>query len=393
MPDPSPERGDAAPERVDLLIDCLAESLPAQRLGELRALLLTDPVALEGMIRAADRRQLTAAAIDGLVRNGLVLPARARPGQPPSARAQLDRMREALAGRRAVLREGLADIIAALNRAGIEPLILKGSVSLLTGEPAWRFQRDIDFAIHPAEANACVTALHSIGFQDDPHPDAGPSSHHIHPLLRERLPAVVEPHVRLFGDRSRTMLPEDVLLKEAESQNFGALKVRLLRSEHFLLFGLVHHHFQNQGAIYGTVSLKGLLEYAHALGELEPPSVARLKDFLKGRPRLAGAVEFWTAACVVLLCKAAPHGLEPGPYALRRADLAKQRLVAATIASKLDAWREDVVGAASATGHGLPRWPALATAAVQAGMDGIRQRKFVSGPRTVRRVSGILSDV
>lgn len=90
------------------------------------------------------------------------------------------------------------------------------------------------------------------------------------------------------------MLPEDVLLKEAQSRSFGALnKVRLLRPEHFLLFGLVHHHFQNQGAIYGTVSLKGLLEYAHALCELEPPSVtARLKDFLKGRPRLAGAVEF-----------------------------------------------------------------------------------------------------
>ena len=60
-------------------------------------------------------------------------------------------------------------------------------------------------------------------------------------------------------------------------------------------------------------------------------------------------------------------------------------LVAATIASKLDAWREDVVGAASATGHGLPRWPALATAdassptyklldAVNAGGNGWRHR-------------------
>lgn len=96
MPDSSYGRGDAVLERVDLLIDCLAESLPAPRLGELRALLLTDPTAAEGTIRAADRRQLTAAAIDGLVRNGLVLPARAVPGQPPSARAQLDRMREAL---------------------------------------------------------------------------------------------------------------------------------------------------------------------------------------------------------------------------------------------------------------------------------------------------------
>ncbi|MEM9470532.1 MAG: nucleotidyltransferase family protein [Pseudomonadota bacterium] len=310
-------------ERHDLLVRLLRFDPQPEQITALRFELLGDIRALDALMTAASRRQLVSAAVSRLKLNGILLPRPACDDEQETIATQIGRLDAELSRRRAVLTQALQDIVTHLNSAGVVPLILKGSMSLVSGEPDWRFQRDIDFAVDPAQASATVAALIEAGFVECA--NAGARPHHLRPMERAGLPATIEPHVKLAGARARAVLPDQTLLQTATVETWRGLEYRQLSDAGSVLHGLAHHHFQNRGYIYGTLSLKGLLEFASAVCRLDAAAVSQLAEITRPRARLSAGLDLWCALARRVLNVSLPQGLETGAIAERDAEIVAQR--------------------------------------------------------------------
>ena len=248
-------------ERLDLLIRVLSFNSDLESIGNLRAELLGDLSAIEAMMQAASRRHLQSAAVYQLAEKGILPSPRSVKMTTGSVLSLMSELDEQFRQRRAALANALHEVIEALNRAGVQPLVLKGSMSLISGSPEWRFQRDIDFAVEPAVADAVLAALRACGFRVREDMEQRP--HHLKPMQRDDIPGLLEPHIRLAGDRARAVLPDDVLMGAVRECRWRGVRYKAMSNSGFLLHGLAHHYFQNMGFIYCNVSLKGLLEKSH----------------------------------------------------------------------------------------------------------------------------------
>lgn len=397
-PNPTDDDAPGADERLDLLLALLKQDQTGPELTALRFALLSEEEALAGVVRAAVRRQILANVLDRLEVMGLCPARRTGSGGTTGTgdmRGQLLDLRAALDHRRQILAVGLGEIISALNAAGIVPLVLKGSVSLLTGAPAWRAQRDIDLAVPRAQARAADAALRALGFRDLDGKTVSATHHHLQPLQRPGLPAPVEIHLRLSGRRSAYHLPDRLLWRAATPERFGGGDVRLLRADHFLLFGLVHHHFQNLGAVFGTMSLKGLLEFADAQRSLSPQAVEDLRVTLAGRLRLASAFDLWTAAAAMILGEPFLPGPAPSAPAMERAANVRARLMRGAVAPRWQALQEDVAGSLDVLRRGplRPVTPgAAASACLRPLLESLTSRSRKHGLAKARKVAGVISE-
>jgi hypothetical protein len=194
----------------------------------------------------------------------------------------------------------LREILAVLNGLGIRPLLLKGARSLWEGRPSWRYLRDIDLlvpvdAVHPAQ-----DALAAIGYGPDASLAERPDRHHLAPLYKAGFPGWVEIH-RSGGNRyAERLLPTSELLAASAIAEGGGLSVRLLPPAMHLLHAAVHHHVGHGGDARGTVSLKGLYEFASAANGLTEEGKHWVVARSARHPRLAAMLEFWLAAAALL---------------------------------------------------------------------------------------------
>lgn len=345
-------------ERVDLVLACLRRRHAPADTADLRARLLTDPAAMDGLLHAASRRMITAAVIDGLERHGIVHPAPSDRAGPATLRADLWRLRREHEARRDVQASALRDIVEALNAEGIVPLVFKGAASLLSGIPAWRSQRDLDFAVAPREADRTMRVLRSLGYRVQKAMSA--RHHHDHSMIRDDPPVAVEPHRRLNGPRAARLLGDVPMIDRAVDHSFGRLRVRLLRPEDALLHGMVHHHVENRGAHFGVISLKGLIEFCEALGGLDGDATRRLALALHGRARLRAATELWIAACHRWLDPDVALPVQPSEAAIRRLRKMEVRMLTPDPARIGEAAAEEIRGILGVSG---PRRPLVAAGA------------------------------
>lgn len=372
-------------ERLDLLIRLLRFNHDVRDIGELRIELLNDMSSFEAMMQAAARRQLLSAAINQLTVKGILPPRQSDRTTQGSLLAQLADLDNQFRQRRSLLRGALHDIIASLNRKDIQPLVLKGSMSLISGHPEWRFQRDIDFAVEPAVADVTVTALQAAGFRERGDMEIRP--HHLRPMQRDDIPALIEPHVKLAGARAGEVLPDVVLMKSVGLHDWKGLKYRAMSNAGFLLHGLAHHHFQNRGFIYGTVSLKGLLEFAHAVPGLLEADVLELNAIVSGHPRLKAGLLLWCALANRLLGMTLPPGLRSNSAIERYADAVSNRYQLGETVSPLTGVREHIaLTLRNATATSLVRsvWPPI--------LDGSHRAVWLDHERQKRNASGILTE-
>jgi hypothetical protein len=294
-------------ERLDLLVRLLNLSGEGSDTTQLRHLLLADMEVLQRTFAAAMRRQLVPAAIAALTDRGILHVPAHEDGCRSALIAQLAMANRLHSERRQVLLDTLTECVGALNRVGIEPLLLKGAVSLVSGKPAWRTQRDIDFAVAPNEAHATVEALRLAGFHEVPDHSARP--HHLHPLTREGFPATLEPHVMLGGARARSVLPDDMLWSTMSSVDHDGKRYQLLSPAAFALHGLGHHYFQNRGYLFGTMSLKGLLEFCFAVQDMDENDARSFCELSESNAHLAAGVSVVCATASDLLGLRPPEGL------------------------------------------------------------------------------------
>jgi hypothetical protein len=177
------------------------------------------------------------------------------------------------------LRQQVIDVARVCNAVGVEPILLKGAVSLFSSaylDPGARVMTDIDILVPREQATECWTLLCDNSYLPiDEYGHDWSRHHHLHPLERPGAYATVEIHRevlppsstgRLFGitlseDDSR--LITDMLVEGSVPFAEGPVAMRRPNPTHRLLHCLLHSAFNELNAYRaGTLPLRSLYELA-----------------------------------------------------------------------------------------------------------------------------------
>ena len=324
------------PDRTDLLLAALRFQQDMKSLSELRIALITDPEALQSLVVTADRRMLLAALLARLEEKQLLQYA-ARQSDP--LLCQLASAQSGFGARRKMLSDGLGEITKALNAHDIVPMLLKGSVSLWKSSPTWRFQRDIDVLVEPAQAAAAHEILLSIGFEPTAVRDK--ARHHMQPVIRHDIPASIEVHYATSHSRGEKYLPTREIVANCELSKAEMGTVFLPGAVEYMLHILVHHHFTNRNATYGVSSLKGLFEFAWQVENSPAQTVMRMYERARQNPRLLAVVDLWLAAIEADFGVKLPDGLNVPADATIRWQTHRTRMLQNELPDLVTAYREE----------------------------------------------------
>ena len=258
----------------------------------------------------AEEHNLAAALWAALVRHGLIAPV------PSSVRAVFDsgglrstraaptalwledNYRENTA-RNTALQVQLAEIVAALNRVDVAPVLLKGARWLQTGDDVGvRSMVDIDLLVPPSAASRANDALVAAGYLNADYPlrDTARRNTHLVPLHRPDVPASVELHVELGDWPTPEMLPASVALDESSPcplAGDGSLTVRALSATHHVLHTILHSEIHHRAHAGGRVSLRSLHDLARARATTDPDvDWVRIRDAFARRVHVLDAFAF-----------------------------------------------------------------------------------------------------
>lgn len=288
---------------------CLNLGLRNEDLAALRSGLCGPNVLFE-LTELAGQQRLLAAVAERLLANMLVPPdAPGRPGPATMLRQYLAEHHD----RRAQMTLLLRDSVAALNGIGVKPVLLKGANSLWDQRPAWRFLRDIDLLVPADRIADAAQALRNAGYFPDAARPVRPHHHHLAPLYNEEHNGWVELHRRGGNRYAERLLPTDELIASSTAATANGFSVRLLDPVMQVLHAVVHHHVGHGGDARGTMSVKGLYEFAWAANDLTTEQKQQLVERCSRHPRLAAMLDLWVAAAARLFgLPAAP------PFAIAR---------------------------------------------------------------------------
>ena len=180
-------------------------------------------------------------------------------------RRYLTVMHERNLARNLALREQMLGATGVLNRAGIEPLLLKGAgrlVDRLYPDEGWRFMRDLDILVPRDQLEEACQALLAVGYRPTMDVDPWPEDyHHLPPLYREGEAAVIELH----GEALRhgiIFCPTDRLLERAHRLEVEGVAARLADAPDQIACVIGHDRFDDDQRRSGLFRLKSLLELA-----------------------------------------------------------------------------------------------------------------------------------
>jgi hypothetical protein len=143
--------------------------------------------------------------------------------------------------------------VGVLNRAGIEPVLLKGAIRLvdeLYPDHGWRMLRDIDLLIPPTSLAEVIRAFGEVGY--------------IHLNLSgneiQRLGGLVQ--IDLHDELFSRLLPATEVIEASRSAALGNGRVRLPSIEHQLVHLIGHSQIRHRGHACGLIALRDRLEAA-----------------------------------------------------------------------------------------------------------------------------------
>jgi hypothetical protein len=161
--------------------------------------------------------------------------------------------------RNAELRVELAAAVKALNRAGIEPVLLKGAIRLadrLYPDDGWRMLRDLDLLVPKAALAEAIRAFEEDGYaliEDGA-------------FRRELGACKIELHEELFaGARQMRLLQAVSVLDESRPLVFEGATVRTPSIKHQLVHLIGHSQIRHCGHAIGRICLRDRLEAAALL--------------------------------------------------------------------------------------------------------------------------------
>ena len=234
--------------------------------------LQTGDIDWTGVCQLASQHLITPSLAGALRRNGLS-------SQLPEDFAEcLETLRVLNRERNQMLYGELVKVARALNRLGVEPLLLKGAIALLPGQYLGAEDRmlgDLDIWI-PAE---CFTAVYQElqggEYALDPnHQESNYLKHHHGPsLLHQRLPVKLELHSRLLTDESFDQAMWDNLKMLPINLPGTDVRVNVPDLGSRLLHNYLHTQIQDHHDRVRSVYLRPLLEFTrlwtHESGQLK----------------------------------------------------------------------------------------------------------------------------
>lgn len=158
--------------------------------------------------------------------------------------------------------EQLFDLIAYLNRHGVEPVLLKGAANLASGlyqDPGMRLVRDLDLLIPAQRLEGCVRALQTLGYA--PSQPCVQAPHHYPILHRKGEAAGLELHWNVVWPPWDSLLPVEEVWEETQPWNHGVLKGHLLSPDHQVLHSVIHSLMM--GSSYPLICLRDCIDFAH----------------------------------------------------------------------------------------------------------------------------------
>ena len=155
------------------------------------------------------------------------------------------------------LRHELGRAVGVLNRAGIEPVLLKGAIRLadrLYPDDGWRMLRDLDLLVPEASLADATRAFEEAGY--------APCGLHDE-VRRPGGACQIDLHTALFGgSRQAPLLQAAQVLDGSRPLALGDGRIRLPAVEHQLMHLIGHGQIRHCGHAVGRIGLRDRLEAA-----------------------------------------------------------------------------------------------------------------------------------
>ncbi|MFK8035752.1 MAG: nucleotidyltransferase family protein [Hyphomicrobiales bacterium] len=174
--------------------------------------------------------------------------------------------------RNAEIKVQLSRVVAALNRAGIEPLLIKGASHILTDlwpDPSARLVADIDMLIRPDQIETAVTVLEDLaGLRLKERLDPGfvPFSKHLAPIVGAGGVAPIEIHHSIYRKKFGAIAPPDEIWDRAQVINVDRNRAWILSPTDQVLVALMHGFAGSGTYIAPSMHLRDWLDI-HFLAE------------------------------------------------------------------------------------------------------------------------------
>jgi hypothetical protein len=293
---------------LDLMGEILAVDPRPESTGALRMRFFQPGFSWQGLVDLASAHQLLAPLIWALRRRSLLLPARRSPPESDVTQRLEAAYQDHLA-RQEGLRDELTTILEAFNRAGIEPLLIKGARHLLIDDGGWseaRGMRDLDLVVSRDEADAAVAALAAVGFQSAPGTEV--PGLHVPLMQMDGRPGAVEIHTEALAVDGRRLLAGDAVRALRERHVLGGRRFFALPVDWHTLHGLLHHQVAEHGHARHMLVIKGLWEFAMGGRALTAAQWATIAGHMKERGAL-DALSSWIVQASTLFGLAEPPGV------------------------------------------------------------------------------------
>jgi hypothetical protein len=223
---------------------------------------------------------------------------------PEEVQAYLLTLQSLNQARNQTLRDQLLIITEALNASGIQPVLLKGAITLTPGQYPGAEDRvigDLDLLVPPHLLEAATSALMTLGYGVDATgaqwvlPSHYQRHHHERPLLHPILPVKVELHRRIQYHQGDNALLCQQLLTKPFSFEEGPT-VLIPDRETRLLHNMLHGQITDRHRLKHIIDLRQLLEFA-ALAHHEASTLDAHYLLTRLRPqRHAVLADYWAQA-------------------------------------------------------------------------------------------------
>ena len=187
---------------------------------------------------------------------------------PAEVRDYLDAMQALNRERNAVFLRELTGAVGHLNRAGIEPLLLKGSIALLPDQYPGSCDRvigDLDLLVPESAVEAAFAALEGSGYRpvlSETESAEDQRRHHDFGFTHPDHPVMVEIHRRLLHDKRDDARLRAGLAEQRATLPGTGLAVRVPDLETRLLHNFLHTQIQDMNHALLCLSHRQLLEFA-----------------------------------------------------------------------------------------------------------------------------------
>lgn len=245
---------------------------------------------------------------------------------PDDVCGYLDLLRRSNGRRNDAIRRQALELLAALNRRGIRPLLLKGALALFADgdrDPAARMMADIDIAVPAAQRHGAEDVLGALGYGAA---HRYPEGHHaVGEFERAGDPAPVDLHLELIDQRY--ILPIDGVFERAHRVEIQGVAFLVPDATDRILHVLLHAQIHHLGNFYrGRVALGQLHDFATIVAEHGRNANWTVIDGCMREHRLTAALDSYLVAARDLFGLGWPLDRPPGRTGQRHARLCRLQL-------------------------------------------------------------------